>query len=233
VSAFASSTSVDQVIKVLQERTTNFDIGSESRPIVIVTADQEEFKFCDRIEAEVKGVVMDPGDWHYQLNVLKAIMIIYGQAGLIRMSSILGIDTVDIDKVKDFNKTFDIIKAVFYTGVILYHKRYEDEMEKKTTNLAFGEWRLELRQKHPNHMLWIDLLFEFLPAFFSLRRMIRKGTDEDYPVRSAAWRKLSPLFAVTNKSKYLEVFALKRRNELEHSEMVLEAIKLSYRTGLN
>eukprot|EP01102_Stenamoeba_stenopodia_P007396 TRINITY_DN2070_c0_g1_i1.p3 TRINITY_DN2070_c0_g1~~TRINITY_DN2070_c0_g1_i1.p3 ORF type:complete len:113 (-),score=24.39 TRINITY_DN2070_c0_g1_i1:906-1244(-) len=90
-------------------------------------------------------------------------MIIYGQAGIIKMSSILGIDTVDIDKVKDFGKTLDIIKAIFYAGVLLYYERYVTETDQKTTTLSFHEWRAELRLKHPNHMLWIDLLFEFLP----------------------------------------------------------------------
>eukprot|EP01102_Stenamoeba_stenopodia_P007399 TRINITY_DN2070_c0_g1_i8.p1 TRINITY_DN2070_c0_g1~~TRINITY_DN2070_c0_g1_i8.p1 ORF type:complete len:277 (-),score=56.89 TRINITY_DN2070_c0_g1_i8:746-1540(-) len=162
-SVIASSSNLKQVTQLFQDKSDEYNLGSEERPIAVATVDQEECKWCDEIEKKVQTVILDPGDWHFLLNVLKAIMIIYGQAGIIKMSSILGIDTVDIDKVKDFGKTLDIIKAIFYAGVLLYYERYVTETDQKTTTLSFHEWRAELRLKHPNHMLWIDLLFEFLP----------------------------------------------------------------------
>lgn len=82
----------------------------------------------------------------------------------------------------------------------------------------------------------MDCILVRVPCtFFVLRSTIREGLKggikEEYAVRLAVWLKLAPLFAVTNKTNYLHVFALHREDQICLSEMELAALRSAYRTG--
>jgi hypothetical protein len=69
-----------------------------------------------------------------------------------------------------------------------------------------------------NHRFWITFIFEFLPTFFAIRRLIRERADEDYNILSLAWCSLSRLFLFTNKTNYLQVYVDFRTDEVERSD---------------
>jgi len=145
------------------------------------------------------------------------------------------VETTELEKVKSFNKTLELVEVFYAAGIRCYYQRFQTEQAEGTFD-DFLCWIDKLKETHPNHHFWMMLLFEVLPAFFVLRSTIRKGqpggSSKEYKVRQLIWLKLSILFVVTNKSKYLQVFALQREDELTLSKMELAAIQSAlFRSG--
>jgi hypothetical protein len=193
------------------------------------TVDQEEYKWSRQLRESIPGCVLDPGDFHFLLNVLKAFAKIYCPAGFSWSCVELGVETTDVDLVKVFSKILDLFHHFFYAAVLSYKDRFSKE--KKEKEMDFDVWLITLKETHLNHRFWIPFIFEFLPTFFALRRFIREGADEDYNIRSLAWCSLSRLFLFTNKTNYLQVYVDFRIDEVERSEMETATVKSGYHTG--
>jgi hypothetical protein len=145
--------------------------SNSNRLMAVVTVDQEEYTWNRQLRESIPGCVLDPGDFHFLLNVLKAFAKIYCPAGF----SWSCVETRDVDLVKVFSKTPDLFHHFFYAAVTSYKGRFSKEKEKE--KMDFDVWLIMLKETHLNHRFWIPFIFEFLPTFFALRHFIREGAD--------------------------------------------------------
>jgi hypothetical protein len=114
----------------------------------------------------------------------------------------LGIETNDVDELKVFSKNLELVTQFFYA----FQDRFLLEHPGDFNQSRLGLWLGKLKSTHPNHQLWLSLLFEHLPGLFALRTLIREGKEEDYEVRTLVWIHLSPYFSITNKTSTLRSF---------------------------
>jgi hypothetical protein len=82
-SAIASTSQLDKFSETLKTVFKNYEIGpsNPNRLMSVVTVDQEEYKWNRQLRESIPVCVLDPGDFHFLLNVLKAFAKIYCPAG--------------------------------------------------------------------------------------------------------------------------------------------------------